>query len=288
MSFNEPSEYKGEIKVLDHGYVKYIDHMGTDETVIEAARMSTGKGFEGWEKDLPLLDYLYRHKHMTPFEMPVLHIEVQAPLFVFREWHRHRSQSYNEFSARYSVMPNLHYEPSLDRVRQKQSALNKQGGSDKDLIEESIAKEYLDEIIIEQEHLYENYESMLERGMAKEVARINTPVSRYSKMRATCDLRNWLAFLKLRMAPDAQYEIREYANAVAEIIKQLWPRTYSLFEEYDLHGVSISRTELQVIRDVVAQLEADYHAGYTAGLAEESGLVKRKLTEFLTKVGLKD
>lgn len=229
-----------EIKVLDHGYVRYVAHMGSDEAIIEAARMSTGKGFEGWEKDARLLEFLYKNKHLTPFEMCELAIEVQAPIMVFREWHRHRTQSYNEFSARYAQMPDLHYLPEPGRV-QKQSAANRQGSAEP--VSPQEAEMILGNLRSQQRDVYYAYDQWVQSGVAKEIARLNTPVSRYSKMRAKTDLRNWLGFLLLRMAPNAQWEIRQYANAVAAIVKELWPRTYKLFEEHDLYGRHLSRTE---------------------------------------------
>lgn len=206
------------IRVLDHGYVKFVASMGTDETIVEAARMSTGRGFEGWDwwdgtaegnelkspdarevggrgfgregdpphhwdghvpgspRDAKLLEFLYKNKHMTPFEMCELQIEVQAPIMVFREWHRHRTQSYNEFSARYSQMPNLHYLPTLDRV-QKQSASNKQSSGDP--VDAGCAESFLTMARAEQEGLYSHYDTWITSdGIAKEAARLNTPVSR--------------------------------------------------------------------------------------------------------------
>lgn len=270
-----------EIKVLDHGYVKLIDSMGTDESIVESARMSTGKGFEGWEPgavcdecshyvaasskepmdkcgncdsplrevkgDAKLLDFMYKNKHATPFEFCVLTIEVQAPIMVFREWHRHRTMSYSEMSARYTQMPDLHYLPAPERI-QRQSKTNKQGSAEP--VSPVEARGIVAGLQAEQEMVYDHYDNLVKRGIAKEVARLNTPVSRYSRMRATTDLRNWLAFLLLRMAPNAQWEIRQYANAVAEIVKAIWPRTYALFEEYDLHGVRLSRTEVKLMLDM--------------------------------------
>lgn len=238
----------GEFKVLDHGYVRYVAHMGSDESIIEAARMSTGKGFQGWESDQKLLSFLYANKHMTPFEMCELAVEVQAPIMVFREWHRHRTQSYNEFSARYAQMPNLHYVPENERI-QKQSSANKQGSGEQ--FEGATATHIAESLRAEQLRIYDRYDGLVQQGVAKEVARLNTPVSRYSKMRAKTDLRNWLGFLQLRMAPNAQWEIRQYANAVAEIVKALWPRTYALFEEHDLNGEHLSMTECALVSEVL-------------------------------------
>ncbi len=304
------------IKVLDKGYVKYIGHMGSDETFVEAARMSTGKGFLGWyweedtwashwcgncdtqhdgsslpvtddgllvctncwmegvsdfeegespepemigrkgqRKDLGLLEYLYSNRHSTPFEMGELAIEVKAPIEVFRQWHRHRTQSYNEFSARYSQMPNEHYVPPVNRLALQKST-NKQANSQvKDGLwntpELRLAMQ--DGIKDTQGLIYSQYERLLDSGVPKEVARINTPVSRYSKMRAKANIRNWLGFLGLRMDSHAQEEIRQYGNAVASIIKQLFPRTFELFLEWDLLGDRFSRTEMRVLRSLMLE-----------------------------------
>ncbi len=289
------------VKVLDHGYIKIIDSMGTDETIVEAARLSTGRGFVSWDPyvrckscdtpffknakgdynivpgyedsspstcyhgagpvdvidfprgDIGVLDYLYSHQHKTPFEMCELVIEVQAPILVFREWHRHRTQQFNEFSARYAVMPDLHYVPAIERI-QKQSKHNKQGSS------ESMDPGYAEQVTIDltqqQKLVYSSYNNMLEHGVAREVARINTPVSRYSKMRAKGNLRNWFGFLMLRCDETAQLEIRQFADVVAKIIKQLWPRPYGLFLEYDFLATQLSRTETRLMQTMIAKLLA--------------------------------
>lgn len=272
------------IDVLDHGYVKFIDSMGSDESVIEAARMSTGRGFEGWEKDASLLDFLWRKKHSTPFEMVELALEIQAPIMVFREWQRHRTQSYNEFSARYSQMPNLHYMPDASRLK-KQSSNNKQGTG-----EEEFPQDYIDmtleELEYEQKQTYSHYEQMLSEGVAKEIARLNTPVSRYSKMRAKANLRNWLGFLNLRLRPNAQFEIRVFAEPVADIIRKVFPKSYELFEEYDLYGVSFSRTEMAAIRDVIKTIEMSRREMMEPFItsAKKHKLEGRKLQEFIEKL----
>ena len=259
-----------EYKVLDHGYVKKITVWGSDQEIVEAARMSTDKGFLGWgpscskcgvrmvqvgpglfspadyergeqkecehnaEKpgDEKLLRYLYEKKHSTPFEMAGMTIEVQAPIFVFREWHRHRTQSYSEMSARYTPLPDLNYIPSVERLLVN-SKTNKQAGTIKgaEELDEAGAEEFRLELANEYARQESFYQRSLRRGVPKELARIDLPVGRYSKMRASTDLRNWLGFLTLRMAPDAQYEIRVYANAVGELIAQHFPRTWELFVE---------------------------------------------------------
>jgi thymidylate synthase (FAD) len=290
-----------EIKVFDHGYLKLVDWMGADESIIEAARMSTGKGFSSWlpyyrcklceevdtnfethsqtggicthannangtldhrwerfpKGDAGLLQFLYENRHDTPFEMVELVVEVQAPIMVFREWHRHRTQSYAEMSARYVQMPNLHYIPSIGRiVAASRAHRNKQqggGGELKlsprirdletgiaasigrpaDFSEAQIAAHVRHILHQEQQSIYALYEELLAMGIAPEVARIDTPVARYSRMRAKTDLRNWLAFLTLRSDNAAQWEIRQYAYALGYFIARLFPRTWDLWLSTD-------------------------------------------------------
>jgi thymidylate synthase (FAD) len=226
-----------EKKILDHGYVKLIEAWGGDETIIEAARMSTKQGFKGWgteEKpgDEKLLRYLHENKHSTPFEFAGLVIEVKAPIFVFREWHRHRTQSYNEMSARYTPLPDENYIPTVERLM-RNSKTNKQAGTAKGAQElsEGAAQFFREGLQLEYQRQQMLYEGALAAGVPKELARCVLPVGRYSKMRASTCLRNWLAFLTLRMAPNAQWEIRQYANAVDEIIEEQFPRTWALFNE---------------------------------------------------------
>ncbi len=219
-----------KIPVLDQGYVQFIEGWGSDERIIEAARMSTDKGFKGWPEDEKLLRFLWENKHLTPFEMGGLILEVQAPIFVFREWHRHRTQSYNELSARYTPLPDMYYVPSIERIMNgKQAAKNKQS-SEAGFTEKEAR---VIQSLIEAEYSFarQSYESLLSKGLARELARIIVPVGQYSRMRASANLRNWLAFLTLRQAEGAQWEIRQFANAVGQIVAELFPRTWSLFRE---------------------------------------------------------
>jgi thymidylate synthase (FAD) len=229
------------IDVLDHGYVQFCEAWGHggDESrdleagVIAAARQSTQGSFRGWDQDARLLNYLYEHKHATPFEFAGMVIEVQAPLFVFREWHRHRTQSYNEMSARYAPLPDLYYRPDADHVHARAdaayAAANKQQASQQPPGHASI-----DSWLQEGDWLYERLEQHYQRGLMigvpKELARIRMPVGHYSRMRASANLRNWLAFLTLRMDPAAQWEIRQFAESVGQIVAQQFPRTWALFE----------------------------------------------------------
>ena len=267
-----------QTKVLDHGYCNLIESWGSDERVIESARMSTQKGFEGWgleetcgrcngkktfvvwgdserdEEDDPsrpcpacrgagvriekpgdekLLRFLWENRHSTPFEMAGATFEVQAPIFVMREWHRHRVPfGYSEASARYSPLPDLNYVPTVERLMIN-SKTNKQAGTIKGSDELTLEKAEtfrgsLSAIYETAEGLYQ--EALL-AGVPKELARIHLPVGRYSKMRATSNLRGWLAFLALRNAPSAQYEIRVYAEAIQAMLTRQFPRTLALFAE---------------------------------------------------------
>ncbi len=241
-------------QVLDHGYIKLVETWGSDEGIIEAARMSTNKGFMGWgpvltvvPSSLPsggatieerpgdekLLKYLYEHKHFTPFEMAGAQFEIQAPIFVFREWHRHRTQSYNEMSARYTPLPDLNYIPTVERLMIGSGGTNKQAGTIKGSIEmcEETAKWFQNDL----RHLYGQaeslYQSALVNGVPKELARVHLPVGRFSRMRASANLRNWISFLHLRCDVNAQWEIRQYANEVATMLEARFPRTMQLFRE---------------------------------------------------------
>lgn len=243
-----------KIEILDHGYLSLIDSWGSDERIIEAARMSTNKGFLGWgpmkcsncdgrpgcktckgtglvSGDEKLLKYLYENKHSTPFEFAGMTIEVQAPLMVFREWHRHRTFSYNEMSARYTPLPDLNYVPTAERCMVVNGA-NKQANSlnSNNLTHESVL-EWLEELEKTYDMCEKTYQSGLQRGIPKELARMPVPVGRYSRMRASGNLRNWLGFLTLRMAPNAQYEIRVFANEIGNIISKQFPRTWELFSK---------------------------------------------------------
>lgn len=247
--------------VLDHGYLEIVGSWGSEEEIIEAARMSTGKGFLGWGSlqhgegctydvdddsagcdcspmpvpgDEKLLRFLWENGHHTPFEMAGLTIQVQAPIFVFREWHRHRVPfSYNEMSARYAPLPDVNYVPSVLRLMTNAAGTNKQAGvvvgATKLTIES--AENFRHELQRSYVMAEDFYQWALLAGVPKELARVHLPVGRYSRMRASSNLRGWLNFIKLRAAPAAQWEIRQYAIALSEVIATLFPRTWALFKE---------------------------------------------------------
>lgn len=259
------------VELLDHGYLSLVESWGSDERIIESARMSTGKGFLGWGAeetcdacdgdgtgrkarghgpgslcpecrgrktrinkpgDEKLLRYLHENKHATPFEFAGLVVEVKAPIMVFREWHRHRTQSYNEMSARYTPLPDENYVPTPERclvVAGKNRQAGKAEGAEELTHEKVIAW------LLRLSQVYamsqEVYAEGLAVGIPKELARLPVPVGRYSKMRASTCLRNWLAFMTLRSAPSAQHEIRVYSDAVGQLVGKLFPRTWALFQE---------------------------------------------------------
>jgi len=257
----------GQVQILDQGYAQLIEHWGSDERIIESARMSTAKGFLGWGPkhapecehqravdafakvrspdfisddiactctpgpgDEKLLKFLWDHQHCTPFEMAGLTIEVKAPIMVFREWHRHRVPfGYNEMSARYVPLPDENYVPTIHRVLMaNQATTNKQAqGSGRALTEDDVIR-WLAALEDAYDEAQRVYELGLRLGVPKELARLCVPVGRYSAMRATGNLRGWLGFLKLRGAPGAQWEIQQYAHAVAAMVKDRFPRTYEV------------------------------------------------------------
>lgn len=224
------------IKLLDHGYLRVVDRWGSDKAIVEAARMSTDKGFLGWGTskkpgDEKLLKFLYTHRHDSPFEMAGLIIEVQAPIFVFREWHRHRTQSYNEMSGRYTPLPDLNYIPTVERLLMN-SKTNKQAGviEGADQLTTKEAQLFRRQLKLSYKDSQKLYESALKRGVPKELARIHLPVARYSRMRASANLRNWLAFMTLRSAPNAQWEIRQFSDAISSVLSSRFPRTMQLFK----------------------------------------------------------
>ncbi len=227
-----------KIDVLDHGYVEYIEAwgMGRDGTtdfevgIIEAARQSTQGNFRGWGDDHKLLKFLHDNNHATPFEFAGLVIEVQAPIFVFREWHRHRTQSYNEMSARYTPLPELYYVPGFANVGERgQAATPNKQAAGATHYNDQAAMEWHGELLDFYTAAEAIYQRALAAGVPKELARITMPVGHYSRMRASANLRNWLAFLTLRMAPNAQWEIRQYAEAVGRCIEHAFPETWRLF-----------------------------------------------------------
>lgn len=247
-------------QVLDHGYVEHVEHWGTDRLIVESARMSTGTDFRGWGKQCTLCDgtgyvssytcmwcggkggssgderllrRLWMDRHTSPFEMCGMTIEVQAPLLVLRQWHRHRTQSYSELSGRYTPLPDFDYVPTVDRLLTDTNGDNKQAGRAAGT--PPLTKEAAEQVIADLRAHYqacqERYLRYLAAGVPKELARIHLPLARYTRMRASGNLKNWMDFITLRAASDAQWEICQYADAVLELMQKLFPRTASVFLE---------------------------------------------------------
>lgn len=234
-----------KLDILEHGYVELIEPYGTGKTgrvegqqpdyevgIIEAARQSTQGSFRGWSEDAKLLRYLYNNRHNTPFEFAGLIIEVRAPIFVFREWHRHRTQSYNEMSARYAPLPALDYLPTCERLMIGGGHLTKQAAGLNGIeLTGEAAMQWLSELEDLYRHSRAVYANGLNLGVPKELARLAVTVGGYTQMRASANLRNWLAFMTLRADPHAQWEIQQYANAVGYLIGQRFPQTWKLYSE---------------------------------------------------------
>lgn len=222
-----------EVQVADHGYVKLIETWGSDERVIEAARMSTQKGFLGWPQDEKLLRYLYENAHHTPFEMAGAVFEVRLPIFVAREWMRHRTQSFNEMSARYIEPPELFYVPEVSRLCEAPGHSKQTQGRNKEPIHPVEAMDARKLIQKQYEGAWDTYEKLLRMGVTRELARIVLPVGMYTVMRSSCNLRNWLHFCHLRQAEGAQSEIRWYADAIVSMLEESFPRTLKLYAEQE-------------------------------------------------------
>lgn len=242
--------------VLDKGYIKLVDYMGTDEAIVAAARHSYGKELDlsDHEGNERLINFLMRERHTSPFEQPALVFEVKAPIFVFREWHRHRTAKLNEMSGRYTVMPQEYYVPSQERVR-KQSKTNKQGSGDP--MEPGHYEEWVQQYKRNIDRTFREYNWAVsvedgDMGMAKEIARIGLPVSTYSKMVWQCDLHNLLHFLKLRMAPAAQWEIREYARLIGQMVEGSFPKVWKAFDQHVLNAVTLSKDEVAALSSLLS------------------------------------
>jgi thymidylate synthase (FAD) len=265
-----------EFKCLNAGFVRLVDYMGGDESIVQAARVSYGKGTKTVSEDRILLRYLMRHLHTTPFEMVELKFHVKLPIFVARQWIRHRTANVNELSGRYSIMKDEFYAPSEDAIK-GQSVKNKQGRSEEDVPAE-LRRKVLDTILLDQQSSYKRYEEFLSDNIARELARINLPLSLYTEWYWKIDLHNLLHFLRLRMDRHAQYEIRVYAEIIGEIVKCVAPMAWEAFEDYVLSAERFSKTELAVITGL---LDIDK---ITKESIASKGLTGLEADEFLEKL----
>lgn len=235
-----------EIKVLDKGFVRLVDYLGDDSRIVQSARVSYGEGTKSYREDKGLIDYLLRNDHTSPFEQVSFTFHIKMPIVVARQWIRHRTAKVNEISGRYSVMESDFYVPAAEDIA-FQSDDNKQGRQNEPVSAE-LAKEIQDIISTEQERVYETYTRLLDMGLAREIARINLPLSLYTEWYWTMDLHNLFHFLRLRMDAHAQKEIRVYANAIFEIVKKITPMAAEAFEKHLLTGVALSGPELEAVR----------------------------------------
>lgn len=265
------------LDVLDHGFVRLVDYLGGDARIVQAARVSYGEGTKTVREDRALIDYLLRHQHTSPFEQVILTFHVKMPIFVARQWIRHRTARLNEISGRYSVMRDEFYVPRAHEVR-RQSRANKQGSA-ADEVPKELQQHVIDVLQRGQRETYRQYESLLEDGVARELARVNLPLSLYTEMYWQMDLNNLFRFLRLRMDWHAQYEIRAYGDAMARCVRAVAPLAFEAFEEHVLNARTLSGRELEAIR---AALDPDR---LTAALAA-SGLRPTRQRELLEKVGL--
>ena len=241
-----------EIPVHDHGFVALVDSMPrlvpegqtADSAIVQAARVSYGAGTKKVNEDRGLIRYLLRHRHTTPFEMVEFKFHIAMPIFVARQWIRHRTANVNEYSARYSIVPDRFYRPSIENVR-KQSTSNRQGGEES--IEVGTAEEFL-KLLEDSEALYQRYLSLTEKGVAREIARAALPVSVFTEWYWKCDLHNILHFLSLRMDEHAQIEIRDYATAMYDLIKGIVPLSCEAFEDYRINAMQLTGLEIDALR----------------------------------------
>jgi thymidylate synthase (FAD) len=264
-----------EFPVLDKGFVRLVDYMGSDARIVQSARVSYGSGTKTVREDQGLINYLIKNLHTSPLEQVELTFHIKAPLFVVAQWVRHRMASINSMSARYSVMKDEFYLPTPEQIR-SQSNKNKQVGEG--ILELEMAQKAFEQITADSEHAYSTYETLLEDSVCREQARMVLPQNLYTQFYWKQDLHNLFHFLRLRMDWHAQEEIRAYAKVMATMAQAVAPMAYAAFEEYILHAVRLSRKEAEVVRSLLQKAEVVSEA-YV-------GLSEREKTEFLGKFGL--
>ena len=253
--------------VLDHGFVRVIDYMGDDAAICQAARVSYGKGTKSVQNDEGLIRYLMRHWHSTPFEMCEIKLHVKLPVFVARQWIRHRTANVNEYSARYSILDREFYIPAPEHVA-AQSVVNNQGRGD--ILTGEEAARVLEILKADSARAYDNYESMIsqdgQQGLARELARMNLPANIYTQWYWKVDLHNLLHFLRLRADAHAQYEIRVYAEEMCKIVADWVPFAYRAFEDYRMGGATLSSGALDCVRRMIKGEEVTQeNSGMSAG-----------------------
>jgi thymidylate synthase (FAD) len=274
------------IEVLDHGFVRVIDYMGDDSSVVQSARVSYGKGTKKISNDKGLIKYLMRHRHSTPFEMCEIKFHIKLPIFIARQWIRHRTANVNEYSARYSILDKEFYIPSAENLA-AQSQINNQGRGD--ALTDDEASNVIQILKNDAEQTYANYETLLNEnssggvlddsksGIARELARMNLTLNTYTQWYWKIDLNNLLHFLALRADDHAQYEIRVYADVMLDLVKKWVPLTYEAFEDYRMGGTELSAKEIKLMRKLLKGEKVSF---------EEEGLSKREWSELQRKFDL--
>jgi len=265
------------IPVLDHGFVRVVDYMGDDAAIVQAARVSYGQGTKKVSDDKGLIRYLMRHWHSTPFEMCEIKLHVKLPVFVARQWIRHRTANVNEYSARYSILDREFYIPAPANLA-AQSTANAQGRGT--VLEGEEAHKVREILRADSARAYDHYEDMLsqdgQQGLARELARMNLPANVYTQWYWKIDLHNLFHFLRLRADSHAQYEIRVYAEAICDLVRAWVPAAYEAFEDYRLNAVQFSGPAMAVLRRML---------GGETVTQEESGLSKGEWREFQAALG---
>ena len=276
------------LPVLDHGFIRVVDYMGNDTSIVQAARVSYGKGTKKVNTDAGLIKYLMRHWHSTPFEMCEIKYHVKLPIFIARQWIRHRTANVNEYSARYSILDKEFYMPSKDNLA-AQSASNRQGRGD--LINGKQAEDILNILKEDAERTYDNYELMLNerfdgttidknnKGLARELARMNLTLNTYTQWYWKTDLLNLLNFLSLRADNHAQYEIRAYADVMINSLKRWVPITFDAFMDYRVGGMELSAKGKKVIEKMIKGGECKF---------DNSELSKREWNELMQSFGFNE
>ena len=257
-----------EYKVLDKGFVRLVDYLGGDARIVQAARVSYGDGTKSVREDAGLIDYLLRHQHTSPFEQVVLTFHIKMPIFVARQWVRHRTARLNEISGRYSIMRDECYLPASEDIA-FQSADNRQGRMSEPAPLE-VRTQIRNTLHAQQETAYREYSALIDTKLARELARINLPLSAYTEMYWQIDLHNLFHFLKLRCDSHAQKEIRDYAFVLLEICRNVAPLATKSFEKHSLTGVHLSGSELEAVRNLLQ--------------GKESGLKGKELERFEEKI----
>ncbi|MGM0431092.1 MAG: FAD-dependent thymidylate synthase [Spirochaetota bacterium] len=261
-----------EFPVLDKGFVRLVDYLGSDQRIVQAARVSYGEGTKTYRKDKGLISYLLRNDHTSPFEQVNFTFHIKMPIFVARQWIRHRTARVNEISGRYSVMSDECYIPESSAVA-LQSEDNKQGRSSQSVPEE-LQEQVIQLLQEDQKRSYTAYQELLELGIARELARINLPLSLYTQWYWQMDLHNLFHFLRLRMDAHAQYEIRVYAQQIFELIRTVCPLACEAFEEHSLGGIQLSQSEAEAVQRMIG--------------GHENPLTGRKREILLEKLGLNE